>query len=119
MGYVKIRAAIGSPDKARLKEVEFLVDGGSWYMVLTPSIVEELELKPVATRSLVLAGGRKIEAPLVVVYVRALHSESIALAAVAESPKPLFGASTMEDLGIAIDPTTGEAKKVRPAGLML
>jgi len=119
MGYVKIKATVGSPDKARLREVEFLVDSGSWYMVLPPSIAEELKLTPVATRSLVLADGRKIKTPLVVVYVRALDGESVALAAVADSPEPLLGTSTMEDLGIAIDPTTGEARKVRAAGLML
>jgi predicted aspartyl protease len=66
-----------------------------------------------------LADGRKFKAQLVVVYVKALDSESITLAAVAESPEPLLGTSTMEDLGIAIDPTTGEAKKVRVAGFML
>lgn len=119
MGYVRIKATVGSPDKTRLMEVEFLADNGSWYMVLPPSIVSELKLSPVATRSLVLADGRRLEAPLVVVYVRALDSESIALAAVADSPESLFGTSTMEDLGIAIDPTTGEARKVRAAGLML
>jgi hypothetical protein len=50
MGYVKIKATIGSPDNARLMDVEFLA--GSWYMVLTPSIVKELKLSPVATRRL-------------------------------------------------------------------
>ena len=119
MGYVKIKATIGSPDKARMLDVEFLADSGFWYTVLPPSIVEELKLSPVATRSLILADGRRLEAPLVVVYLRALDSESIALAAVAESPEPLLGTSAMEDLGIAIDPTTGEARKVRAAGLML
>lgn len=116
---MKIKATIGSPDKARMLDVEFLTDSGSWYTVLPPSIVEELKLSPVATRSLILADGRRLEAPLVVVYLRALDSESIALAAVAESPEPLLGTSAMEDLGIAIDPTTGEARKVRAAGLML
>lgn len=119
MGYVKIKAVVGSPDKARLKEVEFLADSGSWYMVLQPAVVEELKLSPAATRTMVLADGRKFEAPLVVLYVRALDRESIALAAVADTPEPLLGISTMEDLGIALDPTTGEATKVRAAGLML
>jgi len=119
MGYMKIRATVGCPDGARLMEVEFLADNGSWYMVLPPSIVRELGLSPVATRSLVLADGRKLEAPLVVVYVKALEGESIALAAAADSSEPLLGTSTLEDLGIAIDPTTGEARKVRAAGLML
>jgi len=119
MGYVKIKAIVGSPDRARLKEVEFLADSGSWYMVLQPAIVEELKLSPAATRTMVLADGRKYEAPLVVLYVRALDRESIALAAVADTPEPLLGISTMEDLGIALDPSTGEATKVRAAGLML
>jgi len=118
-GHVKIKAIVGSPDKARLKEVEFLADGGSWYMVVQPAMVKELKLSPVASRTMVLADGRRFEAPLVVLYVRALDGESVALAAVADTPEPLLGASTMEDLGIAMDPTTGEATKVRAAGLML
>jgi len=119
MGYVKIKAVIGLPDKSILKEVDFLADSGSWYMVLPPSIVEELKLSPVAKRTLTLVDGRKAEFPIVVVYVKALDSETITLAAVAESPEPLFGISTMEDLGIAINPVTGKAEKVRTAGLIL
>lgn len=119
MGYVKIKATIGSPDKARLKEVEFLADIGSWYMVVQPAVVKELKISPVAGRTMVLADGRKFEAPLVVLYVRVLDSESVALAAVADTPEPLLGISTMEDLDIAIDLTTGEATKVRAKGPML
>jgi len=113
------KCTIGSPDKTRLKEVEFLADGGSWYMVVQPAMVKELKINPVASRTMVLADGRKFEAPLVVLYVRVLDSESVALAAVADTPEPLLEISTMEDLGIVIDPTTGEATKVRAAGLML
>jgi predicted aspartyl protease len=119
MGYVKIRATVGSPDRKRLKEVEFLADSGSWFMVLQPSIVKELGLTPVATRNVILADGRRFDAPLVVVYLKAFDSETVNLSVVADSPEPLFGISTMEDLGIEIDPTKGEAKKVRAAGLML
>lgn len=53
------------------------------------------------------------------VYANALDGESIALAAVLESPEPLLGTSVMEDLGIAIDPTSGEARRVRASGLIL
>ncbi len=88
-------------------------------MVIQPAVVKELKISPVASRMMVLADGRKFEAPLVVLYVRALDSESITLTAVADTPDPLLGISTMEDLGIAIDPTTGEATKVRATGLML
>lgn len=119
MGYMRIKAVIGPPDKARLKENEFLADSSTWYMVLPPHIMEELGLNPVATRSLVLADGRRFEAPLIVVYVKALGGESIALAAIAETPEPLFETSIMEDLGIVVDLTTGEARRVRAAGLML
>jgi len=119
MEYVKIKALVGPPDKSRLKEVEFLADTGSSYMVLLPVMAAELNLAPVATRILMLADGRKTGAPLVVVYAKALDGESIALAAVLESPEPLLGTSVMEDLGIAIDPTSGDARGVRASGLIL
>ncbi|QOJ78891.1 hypothetical protein IG193_00020 [Infirmifilum lucidum] len=57
-GFVRLKALVGSPDKTRLKEVEFLVDSSSWYMVLQPSTAEELALSPVARRKLVVADGR-------------------------------------------------------------
>lgn len=63
--------------------------------------------------------GRKVELPLVVVYVQALGEETIALAAVADYLEPIFGTSIMEDLGIEINPVTGKAERVRAAGLML
>lgn len=110
---------MGPPDKSRLKEVEFLADTGSWYMVLPPLLAAELELTPVATRSLTLADGTKADAPLVVVYAKALDGESIALAAILKSPEPILGTSVMEDLGIAVDPVSGEARRVRASGLML
>ena len=40
-------------------------------------------------------------------------------AAQIESPTPLFGAPTLEALGLAVDPSTGEIKPLRPAALML
>lgn len=70
---MKVRTAVGSPDKARLREVEFLADSGAWYTVLPPSIVGELKLNQVAARSLVLADGRKIEAP----FIDRFHRDSL------------------------------------------
>lgn len=120
LGYVKkIRAAIGTPDRRHLEEFDFLADSGSWYMVLNPELVKKLRLSPVATRTIVLADGREIEVELVVVYVRAFDRDTVTLAVISNTPELLFGTSTMEDLGISLDPVSGEAKPVRRAGLML
>jgi len=53
------------------------------------------------------------------VKVYAMGREAIVFAAQVESPMPLFGAFTLEALGLAVDPSTGEIKPSRPAALML
>ena len=115
MGFIRILSKVGTPDRSRVMEVKFLVDTGSWYMVLRPNLAKELDLKPVGKVKLTLADKRVVEADLAPTYVSVLKREMITLAALMEVPEPLLGTSTLEALGLALDPTTGEVKPVWPA----
>jgi hypothetical protein len=52
---------------------------------------------------LTLADGRMLEAPIAPVKVYAMGREAMVFAAQVESPMPLFGAFTLEALGLAVD----------------
>ena len=115
MGFIRILSKIGAPDKSKVTELKFLVDTGSWYLVLQPSLARELDIRPVGKVKLTLADKREVEADLAPAYVGVLGREMITLAALMETPEPLLGTSTLEALGLALDPTTGEVKPVGPA----
>ena len=115
MGFISISSRVGSPDKTKIKEVKFLIDTGSWYMVLQPTIAKEIGIESVGRTKLTLADKREVEADLAPVYVEVLGREMITMAAILDTPEPLLGTSTLEALGLALDPTTGEVKPVRPA----
>lgn len=119
MGYVYVRGLLGDPSKKRVREVKFLADTGAGYVGLHPKLVEELELTSVGRTKVVVADNRVIEVDVTPVYVKILDREAIVLAAIMESPEPLLGAFTLEVLGLAVDPSTGEVKPTRAFTMML
>ncbi len=119
MGHVYIRAKVENPVEGILKEYEFLADTGASYMVLREKEFEELKLKPVFKTKFTLADGRVIEAPIAPVKVEAMGREAGVFVTLMDSPMLLFGAFTLEALGLAVDTSTGEVKPSRPAALLL
>jgi len=119
MGFIRVKASVGSPDRKKTKEEAFLADTGSWYMVLNPKLADELGLKFVGKVKLTLADKRVAEADVSPVYIKLLGREAILMAAILETPEPLLGVSVMEALGLELDPTTGEIKATKPALLLV
>jgi len=118
MGHVYIRARVESSEGVS-EEYEFLVDTGASYMVLREKEFKELKLKPMFKVRFTLADKRVVEVPVAPVKVGAMGREAVVFAALMDSPMPLFGAFTLEALGLAVDPSTGEVKPSRPAALLL
>jgi clan AA aspartic protease len=119
MGHVYLVARVENPIEGVSREYRFMVDTGASYMILREQEFRELKLKPIGTVKLTLADGRILEAPIAPVKVYAMGREAMAFAAQVESPTPLFGAFTLEALGLAVDHSTGEVKSSRPAALIL
>jgi len=119
MGHVYLVARVENPIEGISREYRFMIDTGASYMILREQEFRELELKPIGTVKLTLADGRMLEAPIAPVKVYAMGREAMVFAAQVESPMPLFGAFTLEALGLAVDPSTGEVKPSRPAALLL
>jgi len=119
MGYVRANVLIGSADGSVMKSVEFLADTGAYYTVIPPKLAEELNIKPSAKTKLMLADRRLVEASLSYAYIKILEREGVLPIAIMDVPEPLLGVSTLEGLGIKVDPTTGKFEYSRPYGLAL
>jgi clan AA aspartic protease len=119
MGYVKVRAKIGDPEQTRVRELEFLVDTGASYMVIPPSVAEELGLKPIKKGRVTLADNREVDAGYAFAYVSLLGREAPATVLVFESPMPLLGTFTLRVLSLEVDPAKEEVRHSRPFALGL
>ncbi len=123
MGYVKVRALISDPARKNSKEVEFLADSGAGYMVIPPSLANELGLDKVAEMlnlpkvRLTLADKREVEVSQTVTMVRMMNREAPVTAVIVDCPMPLLGAFTLQVLGLQVDPSTEQIKPSRPFSL--
>ncbi|MEM2313082.1 MAG: aspartyl protease family protein [Candidatus Nezhaarchaeales archaeon] len=119
MGYVRVKGFVGSPEKVRVEEVNFLVDTGAYYTVLPPKLTEGLAIRPVVRAELLTADKRKVEAYLSYAYIKIGDREGVLPVAVMEAPEPMLGVTAMEGLGIKVDQTTGRIEYTRPYGLAI
>jgi len=110
---VHVRGLLSGPG-GREREAEFPVDTGSFYTVIPPSLAEELEVKPVFTRSLTTADKRQVKAGISLAYLKAHGRKGPVTVAILDAPEPLLGASALEDLGLRVEPSTGSIGYSRP-----
>mgnify|MGYP001042412876 CR=1 FL=1 len=119
MGYVRVRGIIGGPTGSITREVYFLADTGAFYTTVPPDLAKELDIKPVAKTTLLLADKRKVEVGTALAYIKILDREAVLQVAILEVPEPLLGVTALEGLGIKVDPSTGEVEYSRPYGVAL
>ncbi|RLI40059.1 hypothetical protein DRO59_10125, partial [Candidatus Bathyarchaeota archaeon] len=116
---VRVRALLGSPERTRVEETDFLVDAGAYYTALPPKLTESLAIKPVAKVELLVADKRKVEAQLSYAYIKIGEREGVLPVAIMETPEPILGVTALEGLGIKVDSTTGKIEYTRPYGLAM
>jgi len=116
LGYARVKGLIGKR-KGEGEEVEFLVDTGAFYTIIPPTLAERLHVKAVEVTELTLADKRRVMAGVTVAYIKLLDREGILPIAIMDSPEPLLGATTLEGLGLKVDPVTGKLEHSRPYGL--
>lgn len=119
MGYTRVEVLITDSRRVRCGKSIFLVNSGSWYTVIPPSLAVELALKEVMRTKLTLADKRDVEVGLSPVYIKVLDREVATLVALLDVPEPLLGAETLEALGLKVNPTTGELEIARPYTTLL
>ncbi|MEM0006707.1 MAG: clan AA aspartic protease [Candidatus Bathyarchaeia archaeon] len=118
VGCVRVRGFIANPLDRNLKEeLEFIVDTGAIYTVIPRSVAEKLKLKELGRRKFKTANGSIVEFPVSEAYITIGGEGVTSLVAVADEGTPtLLGVTTLELLGLQVDPVSG---KLVPMELMI
>jgi len=111
MGHVWVKARIGDPGKRRIVEVDALVDTGATLTVVPRRLVEELGLEVTGRVSAMTVGG-KIEVERTRIWVELEGRGDIVPAVISDIvDRVLIGITTLEVLGLQVDPVTGRLKE--------
>jgi len=117
MGYVRVRGTVSNSSDHSLKtELEFIVDTGAIYTVIPKSVAEKLKLGELGKRKFKTGGG-VIELPVSEAYVSIDGDGVTSLVAIGSEDMPtLLGVTTLELLGLQVDPVNG---KLKPLDLLI
>jgi clan AA aspartic protease len=118
VGYVRVRGTVANPsDRSLSVELEFIVDTGAIYTVIPKSVADMLKLKETGRRRFKIVNGDVVEYPISEAYI-IINGEGVtSLVAIADEKTPLLlGVTTLELLGLRVDPATG---KLTPLELMI
>jgi len=112
MGYVKVKAKIRNIHKPELEsEMELLVDTGSIYTILKRGRLETLDIKVRGKRRFKTADGRVIEREIGAAEIEIDGQSTYSIVVFGEDlDAEVLGVTTLEELGLQVDPTTGELK---------
>ena len=118
LGYVRVHATIANPFKRSLKmEFEFIVDTGAIYTVISKKVAEGIKLKELSKRKF-RTGSGIVELPVAEAYLTLGGEGVTTLVAIAhdDGMPLLLGVTTLELLGLQVDPVNG---KLKPLELLI
>jgi len=104
-------ANLAKPDAA--ERVELLIDSGAVYSVVPAGVLDKLEIKPIAEQQFRLANGEKIvrkKGGALFRYGDRVGVADVIFGEVGDSS--LLGATTLESLGLSLDPLRRELKQL-------
>jgi len=105
MGTFTVPIRIGNLAGAQFTEVTALVDTGSTYTTLPGSLLDRLGVVQEGYRRFELADNRVVEYPIGYARLRLNGNDTVAQVVFApEDTSPLLGATTLENLSLAVDP---------------
>jgi clan AA aspartic protease len=112
VGITFLDVEIGNPaDPEKTLTVEFMVDSGAIYTVAPSTVLDELGIKPISEEKFWLANGEKIIRKRGIAFFR--YGDRVGGADIIfgeEGDSNLLGATTLESLGLALDPFKRELK---------
>jgi aspartyl protease family protein len=112
VGITYVEVEVGNPaDTSNTLSVEFMVDSGAIYTVAPASVLDELGIEPIGENVFWLANGEKIVRKRGGAYFK--YGDKVGIADVIfgeEGDSNLLGATTLESLGLALDPLKRELK---------
>ena len=112
MGYVKVKVVIRNIHKSDLKsEVDLLVDTGAIYTILSRERLLGLGVEARDKRRFKTADGRVIERDVGAVEIEIKGHSTYSIVILGEpSDAEVLGVTTLEELGLQVDPVSGELK---------
>jgi clan AA aspartic protease len=112
MGITVLEIEVANPASPETREkVEFLIDSGAIYSVVPAPVLDKLGIRPLTQQEFRLADGSKIVRKKGVAVFK--QGERLGGADVIfgeEGDSALLGATTLEALGLALDPLKRELK---------
>ena len=118
MGLTHKRVKVKETHKAEAERyVDFLIDSGAFHSLVPAGTLRELGIEPYRRLTFVLADGTKVERQVGDAYFEYQGEGGSAPVIFGESgDEPLLGATTLESLGLVLNPFQRE---LYPARLML
>ncbi len=105
---------VGNPATPEVTEqVELLVDSGALYSLVPTPVLERLGIKPLSKQEFPLANGERMTRNKGIAMFR--YGERVGGADVVfgeEGDSTLLGATTLESLGLALDPLKRELRPI-------
>ena len=112
MGHVRVSIKVRNPQQPRLEaELELLADAGAIYSVIPSKTLESIKIERRSMRRMKLADGRVIERYLGIaeIEVRGETAHSNVIFG-KDDDASVLGVTALEELGLQVDPLTGELK---------
>ena len=109
IAFLKVKV-INPEQPKKSQECEFLIDSGTVYSVVPQNILKKLSIKPTSFQEFILANGEVLKKPIGNAYFE--YENKIRAAPVVFGDKGIFllGATTIEALGMILDPIRRELK---------
>ena len=112
MGRLDVPVRVAHPtEHARAEEVRLMVDTGATFTVLPGEVWQRLGLTGETTRRLRTADGRVLERPQGLAYLEVDGQlGTVPVVQGGEGDVPVLGVTSLEILGLAVDPVKGELR---------
>jgi len=111
MGHVEVKVAFSNPEAGTRADEKGLVDTGATLTVLPRKLADDLRLSIRAHSKAMTAGG-PVSIDLSDVYVEIAEKTATVRVAISDViDRVLVGVTTLETLGLTVDPLTGELKE--------
>jgi clan AA aspartic protease len=108
-----VRKRVRLVGERRWVEVEALIDTGASRLVIPREVAERIGVKPIYKVKAELADGSVRDVDVGPVFVEIMGRGAPDWAAIMEDGEVCVGAETLETLGLAVDPVTGELYPTR------
>jgi len=111
MGITFLKVKVINPERPKKAQMcRFLVDSGAVYSVVPGSILKKLGIKPTSVEEFILANGEVVRKPVGNAYFKYRNKTRAAPVIFGEEDVFLLGATTLEALGLILDPIRRQLK---------